>query len=229
MDERLSNKFLKLIVLEQLEPFLIGQRLWIGLRLRVVAILWRSWRWRPLIFLLPESVALRQSNEEQQYYQMSFHQCFPPASAEAVKGAVAGCSSAGGCSTAGGPPSAGARCASRNFLRRPILSKNVKLPGMMNTPMKVATNIPKNTLVPITFCAPAPAPLAFISGTTPRIKANAVMRIGRKRRRAEVSADSSKDIPSTFFALANSTIRMAFFAASPISMTKPTWTYTLLS
>ena len=100
---------------------------------------------------------------------------------------------------------------------------------MMNTPSAVATSMPQNTPVPITFCAPAPAPVASISGTTPRMKANAVIRIGRKRRRADSSAASSSGAPASCFALANSTIRMAFFAARPISITRPICTYTLLS
>ena len=101
---------------------------------------------------------------------------------------------------------------------------------MMNTPRNVATSIPQNTAVPMTFCAPAPAPAARISGTTPRINAKAVMRIGRNRNRADSSAASSTDIPScSCFAFANSTMRIAFLAASPISMMRPIWTYTLLS
>src|SRR5262249_26367407 len=58
----------------------------------------------------------------------------------------------------------------------PSPSTNVKLPGMRNTPSAVATSMPQNTAVPMTFCAPAPAPLASISGTTPRMKANAVIK-----------------------------------------------------
>ena len=82
-------------------------------------------------------------------------------------------------------------------------------------------SIPQNTAVPITFWAPAPAPLASISGTTPRMKANAVIKIGRKRSRADSNAAASTDWPSSCLALANSTIRIAFFAASPTSMIRP--------
>ena len=105
------------------------------------------------------------------------------------------------------------------FLPRP--STKAKLPGMRKTPMKVATSMPKKTAVPMTFCAPAPAPLAVISGTTPRMNANAVIRIGRKRSRADSSAASSTGMPSSCLALANSTIRIAFLAARPISMMLP--------
>jgi hypothetical protein len=36
--------------------------------------------------------------------------------------------------------------------------------GIRKTPRTVATSIPKKTTAPMTFCAPAPAPLAIISG-----------------------------------------------------------------
>ena len=76
----------------------------------------------------------------------------------------------------------------------------------------------------MTFCAPAPAPLASISGTTPRMNAKAVIKMGRNRSRADSSAASSMDMPSSCLALANSTIRIAFLAARPISMMRPIWT-----
>ena len=96
---------------------------------------------------------------------------------------------------------------------------------MMNTPRNVATSMPQKTAVPMTFCAPAPAPLASMSGTTPRMKANAVIRMGRKRRRAASSAASCADLPSfSCLTFATSTMRIAFLAARPMSMTSPTWT-----
>ena len=42
----------------------------------------------------------------------------------------------------------------------------------------VAASMPPNTVVPIDWRLAAPAPDATISGTTPRMKAKAVMRIG---------------------------------------------------
>ena len=54
---------------------------------------------------------------------------------------------------------------------------------MMNTPSAVATSMPQNTPVPITFCAPAPAPLACISGTTPEDEGE-----GRHQDRPEAQA-----------------------------------------
>jgi len=76
----------------------------------------------------------------------------------------------------------------------------------------------------VEIVAPAPAPEASISGTTPRMKAKAVIRIGRKRRRADSSAASSIPMPPSCLAFANSTIKIAFLAASPISMMLPIWT-----
>ncbi len=82
--------------------------------------------------------------------------------------------------------------------------------------------MPPNTVVPIDCRLAAPAPVANISGTTPRMKAKAVIRIGRRRsrRRFHRRVDDRQALLARG-ALANSTIRMAFFAARPISMTKP--------
>ena len=49
--------------------------------------------------------------------------------------------------------------------------------------------MPVNTVMPIDLRALAPAPVAITSGTTPRMKANEVIRIGRKRARAASTAD----------------------------------------
>jgi len=69
--------------------------------------------------------------------------------------------------------------------------------------------------------APAPAPLENASGATPRMKAREVIRIGRKRRRAASSAAAEVERPSPFLSTAYSTIRIAFFAARPSSVTMP--------
>jgi len=53
------------------------------------------------------------------------------------------------------------------------------------------------------------------------MKANEVMRIGRSRRRAPFKAASTSDAPFSSSAFAYSTIRIAFFAESPISMRRP--------
>ena len=52
--------------------------------------------------------------------------------------------------------------------------------------------MPLNTAMPIERRAFAPAPVASTSGTTPRINANEVIRIGRKRSRAAVTAASAR-------------------------------------
>ena len=44
-----------------------------------------------------------------------------------------------------------------------------------------AISMPANTAIPMLTRAAAPAPLATTSGTTPRMKANAVIMMGRKR------------------------------------------------
>ncbi len=89
--------------------------------------------------------------------------------------------------------------------------------------------MPPITPVPIAFCPPDPAPLEIASGTTPRMNASDVIRIGRNRSCAAATAASRKPFPASKFALANSTIRIAFFADSPIVVSRPTWKYTSLS
>ena len=83
--------------------------------------------------------------------------------------------------------------------------------------------MPVNTVMPIEARALAPAPVASTSGSTPRMKANEVIRIGRKRARAASTAASTIDLPSARNSRANSTIRIAFFADSAISSTMPIW------
>ena len=74
-----------------------------------------------------------------------------------------------------------------------------------------------------------PGPVAIISGTTPRMKAKAVIRIGRSRSRQASTAASTADRPRSCACRANSTIRMAFLAARPISTIRPICTRMLLS
>ena len=90
-------------------------------------------------------------------------------------------------------------------------------------PIVVANSMPANTPVPIEWRLAAPAPLASISGSTPRMNANDVMRIGRSRSRAASTAASRIDMPCPRSSFANSTIRIAFFAASPTTVIRPTW------
>ena len=87
--------------------------------------------------------------------------------------------------------------------------------------MSVAASMPPKTVVPRMRRDAAPEPVAMQSGTTPRMKASAVIRIGRRRRRAPARAASAIEAPRSCSALANSTMRIAFLAASPISITRP--------
>ena len=90
--------------------------------------------------------------------------------------------------------------------------------------------MPKNTAVPRAWRISAPAPTANTRGATPRMKANEVIRIGRRRVRAASIAASQRFMPfSSSFWRANSTIRMAFLAARPISTMKPICTRMLFS
>ena len=110
--------------------------------------------------------------------------------------------------------------------RRPGLapesfSISTKSIGTSRTPRIVATSMPEKTATPMTFRHSAPAPLALSSGVTPRMKAKAVIRIGRKRSLADSSAAVGASFPCSRSIFANSTIRIAFLAASPISMIRP--------
>ena len=96
-------------------------------------------------------------------------------------------------------------------------------------PITLAASMPPITVVPMIWRATDPAPVAVHNGTQPRINANEVIRIGRKRSRAPSNAASIRLFPFSNSSLANSTIRIAFFAASPMSMTKPICEYTSAS
>ena len=63
--------------------------------------------------------------------------------------------------------------------------------------------------------------MAITSGTTPRMKAKEVIRIGRSRRRQASVVAWNRPTPASPWALANSTISMAFLQARPTSTTKP--------
>ena len=94
----------------------------------------------------------------------------------------------------------------------------------MNTgATKVAMIMPPNTPEPMLCRAAAPAPVASTSGTTPNTNASEVITIGLKRRRAASAAASMALLPASMPCIANSAIRIAFFAARPISTTRPIW------
>ena len=84
------------------------------------------------------------------------------------------------------------------------------------------------TPVPMAFWLPEPAPVLIASGNTPMRKAKEVIRMGRKRNRAASIAASARLAPCWNNSRANSTIRMAFFDASPMVANRPIWKYTSL-
>ena len=96
--------------------------------------------------------------------------------------------------------------------------------GTKTTARQVEASMPLATAMPSDCRDAAPAPVARISGTTPRIKVKDVMRIGRKRRRAASTAASRMERPSARRWRAISTMRMAFLAESAMSRTRPIWT-----
>ena len=94
--------------------------------------------------------------------------------------------------------------------------------GYKKTPRKVAKLIPPSSAIPITFLASAPDPEAITSGNTPKMNEKAVINIGLNRDLDAAIAASYKLKPFLNSSLANSTIKMAFFAAIPINITKDT-------
>ncbi|MNV27528.1 hypothetical protein D3C71_1186820 [compost metagenome] len=91
-----------------------------------------------------------------------------------------------------------------------------------NTTASVAVIIPPITPVPMACWLAELAPVAIASGTTPRMNAREVMTIGRNRRRAACRVASIRSWPSSYRLLANSMIRIAFFADRPMMVISPT-------
>ena len=117
----------------------------------------------------------------------------------------------------------GGRDANRRRTASPARDVHTKNSGMNSTAMNVAASMPPMTPVPIECRLAAPAPVESASGSTPKMNASDVMTIGRKRSRAASTAASLSPMPpSRCRCAANSTIRMAFFAAKPTSVTRPT-------
>lgn len=94
--------------------------------------------------------------------------------------------------------------------------------GTKKTPMTVAAVMPPITPIPIEFWLPEPAPVAIASGVTPSTNASYVIKIGRSRFRAASKVASIMVFPLRSCSIANSTIRIAFFAARPIVVSRPT-------
>ena len=90
-------------------------------------------------------------------------------------------------------------------------------------PTVMATSMPKKTPVPMPCRLADPGPDAKTSGSRPRMNESDVMTIGRNRRCIAVIAAETASCPFSTSSLANSTIRMAFFATSPTSITSPIW------
>ena len=88
-------------------------------------------------------------------------------------------------------------------------------------PKSVTPSIPLKTAMPSVRRISAPAPSATTSGSTPRMKASDVIRIGRSRSRLASTVASARGLPSRINCRANSTMRIAFLHASPTSTTKP--------
>jgi hypothetical protein len=86
----------------------------------------------------------------------------------------------------------------------------------MITPKTVPKSIPPSAAEPSVLLPMAPAPVATIKGINPAIKANEVIKIGRKRSFAATIADSYSGFPFSYSSFANSTIRIAFFATNPV-------------
>src|SRR5216684_5336853 len=111
-------------------------------------------------------------------------------------------------------------CGSRAPLAR---SKSTNSIGMTKIAIAVPASMPEMTPVPRIRLETAPAPEATQSANRPKMKANEVMSTGRKRSLAPSSAASRSDLPFSSSPLANSTMRMAFFADRPTSITSPIW------
>ena len=101
--------------------------------------------------------------------------------------------------------------------------------GTKITASTVPVSMPPTTPVPMARWLAEPAPVARNSGTTPSVKAMEVMMMGRNRRWAAASAASTTLLPWACRSLANSMIRMAFLADSPMMVISPTWKYTSLA
>jgi hypothetical protein len=93
---------------------------------------------------------------------------------------------------------------------------------MKITDRNVEATMPPATVVPTELRAAAPAPVAMASGSTPRMNANDVIRMGRSRMRDASTAASTIDRPRSRICSANSTIKIEFLAARPMSRTSPT-------
>ena len=87
----------------------------------------------------------------------------------------------------------------------------------------MAANIPPTTVVPIICLLALPAPELRAKGKVPTINAKEVITMGLNLKLAASIVASKSYIPSLNLSIANSTIKIAFFADNPTSVISPTW------
>ncbi len=90
--------------------------------------------------------------------------------------------------------------------------RTTKSEGTKTIARHVEASMPLATATPSDFRADAPAPVARMSGSTPRMNVSEVMRTGRNREVAAVTAASIMVAPSAWLFLTISTTRMAYFS-----------------
>ena len=89
--------------------------------------------------------------------------------------------------------------------------------------------MPLNTAMPSAWRISAPAPVARTSGTTPRMNANEVIRIGRNRGPRGLDRRFEAALPCVFALLGELDDQDRVLAAKPTSTTRPIWVKMLLS
>lgn len=96
---------------------------------------------------------------------------------------------------------------------RCTLTKNT---GTINSARMTTAIMPPITVVPSACWLAPPAPVAIAIGRTPQTKARPVIRMGRKRSEHASTVASISGLPCVRRSFANSMMRMASFAASPM-------------
>ena len=97
----------------------------------------------------------------------------------------------------------------------------MKSEGTMKSNANVPTNIPPTTPVPNERLPLAPTPLATTRGKRPNIIVNTVIKIGRKRALAALTAEAISPIPALRRSAAYSVSKIAVLASKPINMISP--------
>ena len=90
--------------------------------------------------------------------------------------------------------------------------------GITKRVKKVENNIPPNIVIPTVSLLAAPGPVPNINGKTPNIVDKLVINIGLNLITEALIIASSIFFPSFLNWFANSTMRIPFFAESPISI-----------